>query len=56
MVNKTNPFVIEETNVLEQDENNESIKSLESFVNDKFYSIITNRIRLEVYFAVEKEL
>ena len=29
-------YVIEETNVLEHDENNESTKSLESFVNDEF--------------------
>ena len=42
--------------MLEQDENNESIKSLESFVNDEFYSVITNRIRLEVNLAVEKAL
>ena len=49
-------YVIEETDVLEHDENNESRKSLESFVNDEFYSLITNRIRLEVNLAVEKAL
>ena len=42
--------------MLEHDKNNESIKSLESFVNDEFYSVITNRIRLEVNLAVEKAL
>ena len=46
-------FVIEETDVLEHNENNES---LESFVNDEFYSVITNRISLEVNLAVEKAL
>ena len=49
-------FVIDETDVLEHDTNNESIKSLESFVNDEFYSVITNRIRLELNLAVEKAL
>ena len=46
-------YVIEETDVLEHDENIESSKSLESFVNDEFYSAMTNRIRLEVNLAVE---
>ena len=49
-------YVIDETDVLEQDKNNESTKSLESFVNDEFYSVITNRIRLEVNLVVEKAL
>ena len=48
--------VIDETDVLEHNENDESTKSLESFVNDEFYSVITNRIRLEVNLAVEKAL
>ena len=37
-------YVIEETNVLEHDENIASTKSLESFINDEFYSVKQNQI------------
>ena len=49
-------YVTEETENLKNDETNESTKSLESFVNEEFYSVIINRIKLEVNVAVEKAL
>ena len=49
-------YVTEETENLKNDETNESTKSLESFINEEFYSVIINRIKLEVNVAVEKAL
>ena len=49
-------YVTEETENLKNDETNESSKSIESFVNEEFYSVIINRIKLEVNVAVEKAL
>ena len=48
--------VTEETDNLKNDEKNESTKSFESFVNEEFYSVIINRIKLEVNVAVAKAL
>ena len=49
-------YVTEETDNLKNAEKNESTKSFESFVNEEFYSVIMNRIILEVNVAVEKAL
>ena len=49
-------YVTDETENLKNDEKNESTTSLESFVNEEFYSVIINRIKLEVNVAVAKAL
>ena len=49
-------YVTDETDYHKNVEINESTESLESFVNEEFYSVIFNRIKMEVKVAVEKAL
>ena len=49
-------YVTEEIEVPKSDENEETTNSLESFVDENFYSVLINRIQFEVNIAIEKAL